>query len=193
MTSKRNTNRQKDISRVLRDKARLRREQLKASKPKPDRRAVHSKPSAMILLCGLLAAGPAAADILEIEGEGFVSGEVLSEDEATVQFTDLHGRVRTLPKREVLRIEREKKISAAERTMANFKESVKRTFSKFRRAVDKGTAKVTHPSTSKQAAVERTPSGQELMAAANDRSRPLEERKQSMKLALRKLREEGKI
>ena len=51
----------------------------------------------------------ARADIVEIRGEGYVNGEIQSDDGKLMKFKDNHGKVRSIPRGNVLYAEKEQK------------------------------------------------------------------------------------
>jgi hypothetical protein len=63
--------------------------------------------TALALLSTVVSA--AHSDMVELRGEGYLNGEILSEDENMVQFRDSYGNVRSLNKGDILYKEKEKK------------------------------------------------------------------------------------
>ena len=59
--------------------------------------------------------GRAFADLLEIQGEGFVNGDIVSEDDASITLKDAKGGVHTIPKSKVLLREQGNKKSGLDR------------------------------------------------------------------------------
>ena len=51
----------------------------------------------------------AAADILEVKGEGFVNGKIVSENDQELTFKNTAGQVRVLQRSDILFIEKEDK------------------------------------------------------------------------------------
>ena len=64
-----------------------------------------------ILFLGIISGGSIAkADIVEIKDEGFVSGDIVSEDEKEMTFKDAHGVNRVIPKNKIGMVEHEDKL-----------------------------------------------------------------------------------
>ena len=93
----------------------------------------------LVLLLFFLAAPPRSwADIVEVRGEGYVNGDILSDDGKEMKFKDNHGKVRTIPKADVLYAEKE---DHAAKARSRFWDDVKRVPGAVKKKTDGWTAK----------------------------------------------------
>ena len=98
------------------------------------------------VLAALLLTAPvsARADIIEIRGEGYVNGDILSDDAKEVKFKDNHGNVRRIPKTDVLYLQKEERTVAVK---SDLWKKVKDSATDVKNTADAWTKKITGPLT----------------------------------------------
>ncbi len=91
----------------------------------------------------MLVCNPARADIVEIRGEGYVNGEIVSQDDKEVQFKDNKGKLRVLSKKDVLYLEKEDKARAVKNKAADAWDALKKAPENIKKKTDALTGKMT--------------------------------------------------
>ena len=83
------------------------------------------------------------ADIVEVKGEGIMDGKVISEDEKEIQFKDSYGKTRTINKKNVVFMEKEKedKFKSLKKMVADVSGSIQKTSSNLKKESDQATDK----------------------------------------------------
>lgn len=82
------------------------------------------------------------ADIIEIKDEGFVSGEIVSEDENQMTFKDAHGNTRVIPKTNIGMVEHEDKLRKWKEIPADIAQKVSSSMSRTKEKAESTTKKV---------------------------------------------------
>ena len=125
--------------------------------------------------------------IVEIRGRGFENGQIVSEDETSVVFKDGRGVLHTIARADILSVQKQQAPTFSDQAQTQVK-GIREWFSHLFKPMPQPKAA---PQPSRPAGFKPNPDTQAYFAAANDPNRSLDERKEALKIAMRRAKAEG--